>query len=558
MLRELAIGQLFARQFRVLGRIGEGGMGAVYEVEQTALGAKRALKIMHTDLAEDVKLRARFEQEARIGATIPSDHIVQVVAAGIDEETGTPFIAMELLDGESLAAYAGRLGRVAPEAVAEIFEQLGHALGEAHRLEIVHRDLKPENIFMARPRRAGVSFTVKVLDFGIAKVLAEATTKATAAVGTPLWMAPEQTATKQGVTPATDVWALGLIAYRLLSGKPYWASADEHSNAMMVMREVVFDPLPIASERAKQLGNADALPSGFDEWFGQCVVREVERRFQTGEEACRALTNMLRPRGMDRTHLAANIAQVAAARAPAPGAMDATTPIDVAMRAREPTGAVAREVPHLPSVVRELTPDAAARPVMETNSTSLTPNRNLPLGLGAAAIALVATGAVFFALHSSTPSTVGASSASAAASNDSATSAGVTSEATGAAPLASETVGTTVPSVAPPPTARPGPTASNLAAKGSSTEVAPGNGIVPNGSPCTSRGAEDCASGFCCVQSASTHVCSDRLTCTKLQACSARAIRECSQSTEQDRESCIGAAVSAAGCRSSCEYAQCR
>ena len=324
MIRELAIDQLFAKDFLVKSKLGEGGMGAVYEVEQVSLGARRALKIMHADLAADPKLRARFEQEARIGATIPSDHIVQVVAAGVDESTGTPFLAMEMLEGESLAARAERSGRLELGVVAEIYEQLGHALGEAHAKGIVHRDLKPENIFLARARRSRVAFTVKVLDFGIAKALAEAKTKATAAMGTPLWMAPEQTASKAGVTPATDVWALGLIAYRLLAGAHFWRATEEDSNPMQLMREVVFDPLPTASERAAESQHGP-LPEGFDAWFGRCVAREPSVRFPTGGEACEALAELLRNSAGEPAKLATQ--PTAAVRAERPLGTVAAAPL---------------------------------------------------------------------------------------------------------------------------------------------------------------------------------------------------------------------------------------
>jgi len=279
-------GMVFAGEFRVVRPLAEGGMGAVYEVEQVHTGAPRALKIMHPQLVNDAKLRARFVQEAKVSALIESDHVVQVVGAGVDAETGIPWLAMELLKGETLASFMQRRGSLALWEMREIFSQLCHALIAAHDSGVVHRDLKPENIFLGVPRREGVSFTVKVLDFGIAKLVAEANQTHTAAIGTPLWMAPEQTETGMAVRPATDVWALGLLAFHCLTGFHYWRIANaERLSAAALLREVVLDPLAAASERATEYGRNDRIPPGFDAWFSRCVVREVERRYANAREA---------------------------------------------------------------------------------------------------------------------------------------------------------------------------------------------------------------------------------------------------------------------------------
>src|SRR5207247_2317711 len=131
---------------------------------------------------------------------------------------------------------------------------LCHAVGAAHAVGVVHRDLKPENVFLAASRQADVPFVVKVLDFGIAKVVAEGTKHDTLAIGTPLWMAPEQTTPSAEIDPRTDVWALGLIAFKLLTGKSYWRAAhDEASSAVTLLREIVLEPLAPASARAGQI-----------------------------------------------------------------------------------------------------------------------------------------------------------------------------------------------------------------------------------------------------------------------------------------------------------------
>jgi serine/threonine protein kinase/formylglycine-generating enzyme required for sulfatase activity len=294
-LVHLQPGARFAGEFEVLRPLGEGGMGAVYVVRQISTGVERALKIMHPQLVDDDKLRQRFLQEAKIGAQIESDHVVAVVGAGVDGGTGIPWIAMELLKGETLAAAVRRRGPRSAAEVREMFGQLCHALGAAHALGIVHRDLKPENVFLAVPKREGVPYVVKVLDFGIAKLVAEAHTQAqTGALGTPLWMAPEQTEIGKSISPATDVWSLGLLAFWLLTGRPYWlAGADQQASAMALLREVCFGPLDFASARAERLGFAGRLPTGFDVWFSRCLDRDPTARFRDAREVRAALDELL-------------------------------------------------------------------------------------------------------------------------------------------------------------------------------------------------------------------------------------------------------------------------
>ncbi len=287
-------GDIIARDYRIIELLQQGGMGAVYVAQQLSTGTLRALKLMHPQLIQDPMQRKRFEQEARVGSRIPSDHIVQVLGAGVDEITGMPWLAMELLEGESLAALIRRRGHLPPGEVHEIFVQLCHALSAAHSAGVVHRDLKPENIFLARSRLVGAPSTVKVLDFGIAKIVAELQTGETrGALGTPLWMAPEQTDGGNGIAPTTDVWALGLLAFRLLTGRCYWREGNRQSTLMAILREIVMDPLPSASNRASEYGAEERIPPGFDGWFARCVAREKDARFMDARIALDRLSPLL-------------------------------------------------------------------------------------------------------------------------------------------------------------------------------------------------------------------------------------------------------------------------
>ncbi len=289
-------GTVFAGDYRVIQLMSEGGMGAVYVAEQISTGKQRALKLMLPQLVADPRLRTRFEQEARIGSKIDSEHVVEVVAAGVDHVTGAPWLAMELLRGEELLTYVKRHGPCNPRAMLEIMEQVCHAVGAAHHAGVVHRDLKPENIFVAQARRTGSNFMIKVLDFGIAKVVAEAKTAETAALGSPMWMAPEQTARGSEISPQTDVWSIGLIVFYLLTGRFFWRSAeDEAATITHVLREIAIDPIPPFSQRAAEVGFAAAFPPGFDAWFARCVERNVHMRYPNATVAFAELAAVFAP-----------------------------------------------------------------------------------------------------------------------------------------------------------------------------------------------------------------------------------------------------------------------
>ena len=182
---------------------------------------------------------------------------------------------MEFLRGQTLAEYVEQRGSLEPGEAREMFRQLRHALGQAHALGLVHRDLKPENIFMATPRRSDVPFTAKVLDFGITKMVQAARTAAanSQVIGSPFWMAPEQLEAGARISPATDVWALGLIAYFLLTGSHYWATANSSDASITgLLMEIVNDPMPPPSERAKAYAPSASLPEGFDAWFARMLT----------------------------------------------------------------------------------------------------------------------------------------------------------------------------------------------------------------------------------------------------------------------------------------------
>ncbi len=259
-------------------------MGAVYEVQHVRTHKPHALKIMHPDVVAKKGAREKFEQEAYVGARIQSRNVVDVTDAGVDETTGLPYLVMELLVGSELAALVEREGKVDAKRLIPWLEQVARALDKAHARGIIHRDLKPENIFITKAEEGHTM--VKVLDFGIAKMIEGATKEGTDETGTPLYMAPEQTARGQEIGPATDIWALAIVAYECLVGQTYWRG----KSVAEFYRELLFDELVPASKRAAEDGVS--VPPGFDEWFFGCVNREPSMRFKTAGEAISVLAQV--------------------------------------------------------------------------------------------------------------------------------------------------------------------------------------------------------------------------------------------------------------------------
>ncbi len=287
----LKAGTTFAGRYEIIRIISAGGMGAVYEVIHLETRRRRALKVMLPSALADDDMRARFRREASVTATVESEHIVEVFDAGVEAETGSPFLVMELLRGEDLGTRIRDKGRMQPSEVIEAFTQIARGLDRTHEAGIVHRDLKPENVFLTK--RDDGNLRVKILDFGIAKLVSRTQGKSTRSLGTPLFMAPEQiSGVSSDIGPAADLYALAHLAFDVLVGKPYFFPEGEAAdNVLSLLFHIAKGATDPAGVRAAQLGVS--LPPGFDAWFRRAAHLDPRERFTSAGEMVRALTTAL-------------------------------------------------------------------------------------------------------------------------------------------------------------------------------------------------------------------------------------------------------------------------
>jgi len=236
-------GETLDDRYRVDELVGQGGMGKVYLGSHARVGRKVAIKVLNPDLAHDEDMVKRFFREARAAAAIGHRHIIDVLDVGVTA-AGDPYLVMEYLEGESLAALLSRTGPLDLAAATAIVEPVLQALGAAHKAGIVHRDLKPENIFVTYPDDGPPE--VKLIDFGISKVTEETqSTRLTDTgqlLGTPAYMAPEQAEDAVEVDHRTDLYAVGVILYELLCGVPPFDATSNYKLFAQVLRGEITPP----------------------------------------------------------------------------------------------------------------------------------------------------------------------------------------------------------------------------------------------------------------------------------------------------------------------------
>ena len=274
MQNEVAEGQLLAGKYRVERVLGQGGMGVVVAAHHVVLDQKVAIKFLLPEALRSAEAVARFEREARAAVRIQSEHVARVTDVG-RLDTGAPYMVMELLRGRDLGDLLQQNGPLPLEDVADYVLQAGEAIAEAHGLGIVHRDLKPPNLFLTQ--RADGSPCVKVLDFGISKVTGlssssdQGLTSTTAVMGSPLYMSPEQLMSARDVDMTTDIWALGVICYELLTGKaPFLAE----TLPQLCMAISTLAPTPLRNYRPD-------LPIAVEALLLRCLEKDRGKRFAT-------------------------------------------------------------------------------------------------------------------------------------------------------------------------------------------------------------------------------------------------------------------------------------
>lgn len=271
------VGRVIAGKYRLDRPLAQGGMGALWVARHLQLDTDVAVKLMGSAYADSVDARTRFEREAKSCAQLRSPHVVQVHDYGVEDET--PFLVMELLEGEDLGSLIRRRGRLTVLEAVRVLVPVCKALRRAHEAGIVHRDIKPSNIYLAR---MGEDETVKVLDFGVAKVKAipgsGQGTRAGVLLGSPNYMSPEQVRSK-GVDHRSDLWSVGVVFFQAVTGElPF--PGEEIGDVLV---EICTDDIPVASERAPDLDPA------VDELIARAMTRDVAQRFQSARELGQAL-----------------------------------------------------------------------------------------------------------------------------------------------------------------------------------------------------------------------------------------------------------------------------
>jgi serine/threonine protein kinase len=268
-------------KYEVVRKLGHGGMGRIYEAINPTIGKRVALKLLDPALADCESAAARFTREAQAASAASSPHIVEIYDAGIADD-GSPFIVMELLEGESLSARIEREGRLDAEESVRIVAQVLRGLIKAHEAGIVHRDLKPDNVFLVdRDHDPPVA---KILDFGVSKVKkTQASTTLTregSVLGTPAYMSPEQAQGEADVDARSDIWSIGAILYECLSGDlPFQGNSYEQ----MIVR--------ICTERPKPLRDrAPGVPDRVADVVERCLDRDRAVRPATAVELLAMLT----------------------------------------------------------------------------------------------------------------------------------------------------------------------------------------------------------------------------------------------------------------------------
>src|SRR5688572_5425725 len=274
------IGQVVDGKYHILRRLACGGMGSVYEARHTVVGRHFALKFLHEHYAQRSSMVQRFLREAQAAGSIASEHIIGVLDYGTSD--GTPYLVMELVRGQDLRELLAETPRLAVDRAVRIILDACRGLELAHERGLVHRDLKPANICITR--RSDGREIAKVIDFGVAKLrdgtdLSEEGTL----IGTVGYMAPEQLTDQKAVDARADIYALGVILYQALAGRPPHVC----NRSELLYRIVSVDPRPLDEL-------CSTLPPGLSDVVHRALYRNKERRYASAREFAQALEKYAR------------------------------------------------------------------------------------------------------------------------------------------------------------------------------------------------------------------------------------------------------------------------
>lgn len=453
----LRAGSVFAKGYEIVRQISAGGMGIVYEVIHLGTRRRRALKVMLAHIVSDPLMRERFSLEAVVTADIESEYLTEIFDAGVDEETNCPYLVMELLRGEDLAARLRRGERTTATDTLVLIGQVLRGLEKTHAQNIVHRDLKPDNLFLTQ--REDGSPRIKILDFGIAKLIKtdlsgpQATTKT---FGTPYYMAREQVTGESAlIGPRSDLYAVAQIVYSLLVGVPYFEddARSGDGNVLALLMAVGRGATEPAAVRAKRRGVV--LPAAFDAWFARATSIEVTKRHATARELGDTLTEVLRE----------GVSILDAAALPPAAVQAGSDRVEDSLR--DAVGVAPSATP--PAAVQQALHQTGGAQSITAATPSLPKKRGVPIVAGAGLLLLAALGAGVFVLQGNIGSRAGSS-----ASHDAAAA---------ASPVPSETPSSTARSTEPSVMASTQPSSAPAA----SADAAPSASAGADSAPTTSN-----------------------------------------------------------------------
>lgn len=345
---EIAAGTTLAGQYELVSPVGRGGMGSVFHAIQLSTGRAVAVKVLHAEIAKDARLAQRFDNEAKSLSRLRHPNTLRMFDAQ-RTECGRLFIVTELLQGEPLGALLRREGPLPWRRSSQIAREICRSLGEAHPMGIIHRDLKPENIFIDR---IGNEDVVKVVDFGIATFAWSdvRVTRTGCTVGTPLYMAPEQARGHSEI--ASDIYALGVLLYEMLGGRPPFMS-DNMAELMCMHQTDAAPPL-------EPLHSGMIIPTALSKLVGQMLEKAPALRPESVEEVRQRLLRV----EAERPSESPTKTELTAATAPSVERQPASTEIyNAGVTAREVQTAEARRAPDPAEVTRPILPmtDASLR-----------------------------------------------------------------------------------------------------------------------------------------------------------------------------------------------------